>query len=455
MDQKNKKIFTHDKPLQWVGLVFSFALLERVALAAVYPVRVYNDTGAYRKLAEAILAGWGPYDGTRTPGYPAFLALLGSNENVYVAQLAMGLVMTLLFFYMGWQAAGSPRFGALVALAHTLNPGQLFFEANLMTETLATFWVVLAVAGAFTWFRFPGWRKLPLAAGIGLSAALAGLTRPLYVPLALWIGVFLAVLPLIEQRRSIREWFGRLDWRVFLGVSIPALLLTGVWVNFLHRSYHMWNITTLTGYNLIQHTGYYFEYTPDEYAALRDTYIKFRDERIARYGTQGNAIWDAIPEMQRVSGLSFFDLSRTLARISLRLIREHPGLYLHYVLRGWWLYWRAPVYWVPDHLRLSALAPLVNGWVLAARGLLIAANLSFLITSLLAAVSRKLRQRWNITPFLAFLAATLWVFSIAQTLPDHGDNPRFLIPMQTLVVFWTLWILRSEWQRRRTARKAL
>jgi len=29
--------------------------------------------------------------------------------------------------------------------------------------------------------------------------------------------------------------------------------------------------------------------------------------------------------------------------------------------------------------------------------------------------------------------------SILQTLLDHGDNPRFLVPLQSLVVLWVLW----------------
>ena len=78
----------------------------------------------------------------------------------------------------------------------------------------------------------------------------------------------------------------------------------------------------MTGYNLIQHTGNYFEYVPDEYASLRDTYIKYRDAHIAQFGTQTNAIWDAIPEMSKVSGYSFYALSRVLARISIDLILQ-------------------------------------------------------------------------------------------------------------------------------------
>jgi hypothetical protein len=29
----------------------------------------------------------------------------------------------------------------------------------------------------------------------------------------------------------------------------------------------------------------------------------------------------------------------------------------------------------------------------------------------------------------------VWLISILQTLLDHGDNPRFLVPMQMVVIF--------------------
>ena len=38
--------------------------------------------------------------------------------------------------------------------------------------------------------------------------------------------------------------------------------------------------------------------------------------------------------------------------------------------------------------------------------------------------------------FFWFLLVNIWITSILQAMLDHGDNPRFLVPMQTLVVLW-------------------
>jgi hypothetical protein len=40
----------------------------------------------------------------------------------------------------------------------------------------------------------------------------------------------------------------------------------------------------------------------------------------------------------------------------------------------------------------------------------------------------------------------IWMISILQTLLDHGDNPRFLVPLQVLVLYL---VVRSLWFWRR------
>jgi hypothetical protein len=221
---------------------------------------------------------------------------------------------------------------------------------------------------------------------------------------------------------------------------------------------------------MIQHTGVFFELVPDKYAGLRDTYLKYRDAHIAEYGTQTNTIWEAIPEMQKVSGMTFFDLSRTLARISTQLIRAHPDLFLKNVLEGWWMFWRSPVYWQPQALHWQGLAAVVRVLVVAERVVLVLGNLLFVILSTVGALlalpvklpgffqkfGRPRRSRPGqaasqrvqslfvslrgaaraLPQFAWLLAGMIWSASILQTLLDHGDNPRFLVPLQSLVVVW-------------------
>ncbi|MGE5221517.1 MAG: hypothetical protein ACM3PY_03710, partial [Omnitrophica WOR_2 bacterium] len=212
------------------------------------------------------------------------------------------------------------------------------------------------------------------------------------------------------------------------------------WAGFIHQRFHMWNLTTMSGYVMVQHTGVFFEYVPDEYAALRDTYIRYRDAHIAQYGTQANTIWDAIPEMQKVSRKSFLDLSRLLTRISIQLILAHPDLFARNLVQGWWYFWRAPVYWSPDLLRLGKLVPLLKSIVLVERLGTFGLNLIFLLTSALALIWRKARSAWQVSTAWWCLLGAVWFTSLFQTFLDHGDNPRFLIPLQSVAVLWVLWV---------------
>jgi hypothetical protein len=145
--------------------------------------------------------------------------------------------------------------------------------------------------------------------------------------------------------------------------------------------------------------------------------------------------------MERASGLNFYDLSRTLAQISVRLILDHPLLYLKNVAEGWWLFWRAPVYWSPQAFESPFIVAILERWIFVQRFLLNTANILFIFTSMLAvAMHKRLRLSTNKRLFLWFWIGTIWISSILQTVLDHGDNPRFLVPLQSLVVLWLLWI---------------
>lgn len=430
-------------------VVILIAFGVRGGLWFTYHPVTYSDTNSYRRLANAIHnPDWNGYDGTRTPGYPLVMAIFGPDQRIYLAQLGMGLMNTLLLFYIGWQVSGKIWFGGAVALAHSLNPGQLFFEADLLSETPTTFWIMLSLAGLAFWLYHPQCRSIWFACGLGLTTTVAALTRPLFIYLPFWILLYLLFNGV--RLRINFQTAGRAI--VFL---LPVALLFGEWVNFIHSHFHDWALTTMTGYHLVQHTGGYFEYVPDKYAALRDTYIKYRDAQIAQHGTRANAIWDAIPEMTQVSGMTFFDLNRALIRISTQLILKHPDLYLRDCLEGWWMFWRSPVYWSQEAFRSPGVAAIIRPVIWIERMALIAANMLFLLLSL-AVTGLAIRPRIHTQPgglvarlrtiaarmpaFLGCITGIIWIASFLQTLLDHGDNPRFLVPLQSLVVLWVLWL---------------
>jgi hypothetical protein len=449
----------------WFLIVSLVALAQRILLWFTYPPVTYHDTGGYRRLAGTILGGWKFYDGTRVPGYPQWMVWFGSDTQVYFSQLCLGLAITLLFFLIGWQISHSPTFGAVVALAHTFNLGQLFFETDLLSETLATFWLLLALTCVGLALQWKG-KRLALAwLGAGLFSVLAGMTRTLYLFMPFWIGLFLALAqqsaPLLTKSASgwphINLRGLHFNGRALLVVSLPALLIVGLWVNFLYQHYKILSVTTMGGFHLVQHTGQWFELLPQEDAVLRDIFLAHRTIQIANTGSTGNTIWDALPDMEKASGLGFFQLSDVMAQLSIKLIWQHPDRYLLSALDGWQLFWRVPVYWDPQSISSAGLRSALEAVVTLERLLLVAANLAFLLTSLLVLVSRRWRARLGVTPWWAFILLTLWLTSILQTLPDHGDNPRFLAPQQTWVMLWVLWVVLKlfvDWRDHKLSRQS-
>ena len=448
-------------PTVWALVVLFSGLVTRLLMFFLYEPVAYSDTPSYRRLAEAVLGGFARYDGTRTPGYPVFLALVGDDESVWLVQLFLGLATSMLLFYIGWKLTGKPWFGGLIGLSHSLNLGQLFFESSLLTECLTTFLLVLTLAGALVWVTDPKRQRLWLAFLLGLTSALTLLVRPLFIYLPFYLLLFIW----ISHRASVRSASQadtpatdlqpvppiatRLPWSSVIAFLVPVILLLGGWLTFIHAKYGDWALTTMTGYHLIQHTGGYFEYVPDEYASVRDTYLKYRDAQIAQFGTQTNAIWGAIPEMSQASGYNFYDLSRLLARLSIQLIVEHPLLFAQNALSGWWMFWRTAVYWSAEALRYPSLARGINLLVQVQRAALFLVNLLFISGSLYAGMieilsvlrpGRSFRRLVFTHPtqrlYFWFLAGTIWIASLLQTLLDHGDNPRFLVPLQSLVVLW-------------------
>ncbi len=428
------KVLANLRTRTWLAIVGGLALLERILLYRFYRPVAYNDTATYRRLAgQVIQHGWSGYEASRMPGYPAFLILAGPDERVYLVQLALGLLTTLILFYAGWKVSGRGWFGAAAALAYTLNLQQLFFEADLLTETLTTFFLALSVAG-MAWLLSAGQDRPPW------QGILAGLFTGLAGGIVVLIRTNFLFLPFLAAAVLLLLWKTRplMRWGAALSAGLAGLACIGLWLVYMHETYHVWSLSTVDGYHLMNHSGVFFEYAPDQYAALRDTFIRYRNDQIARTGSSSNAIWNAIPELEKVSGLGFFDLSRLLEKISVRLILQHPFLYLQNVAQGWIAFWKVPFHWAvaEDETRLAGVVR--AGTIMIWRGILFLSNVLFL-GGCLALFWKKARQSLGMNTFWWFVLGTVWLTSIVQTLLEYGDNPRYSVPVQSLILLCVVW----------------
>ncbi len=426
-----------DRSARWwfIGLIV-LGLLMRAVLWLSYEPIAYSDTGSYLRLGEAVLGiGVRGYDGTRVLGYPVFVAFLGLEPlNIWLGQMILGIAISGLLFWLGWTTTGRVWIGVLLGALYNLIPGQLFFEANILTETLTTFLIVLSLALFLALFRSNTiTAKLIFSACLGISASLVGMVRPLFFPLTLLFLPFLWFGIQTEKKHRLA---------VIATYAVFPLLIQGGWLLYMYNHWGVLSPTTMAGYSMVQHTGGYFEYLPDEYASIRDTYIRFRDAQIAERGVQTNTIWEAIPAISEASGIGFYDLARELNRLSWMLIREHPDLYLRNIVVGWISFWKAPIYWQPETMHPAVMRATFQILAWVGRGLSVLANFAFLLLSISIVLSRRLRSRIIIDPILWVSMAMVWMISIVQTMMDHGDNPRFLVPLQMVVVYV---VLRNLW----------
>ncbi|HVH43903.1 MAG TPA: hypothetical protein VM925_16230 [Labilithrix sp.] len=195
---------------RWNGAAVTFvlAVLFRVALFLSGAVAVMFETGdsfEYRLLAESLLKdhvfGWdGVPKMNRTPGYPAFLAVVfatvgRSQLAVTGAQIVLDALTCAMIFDLAARLR-LRRAGAVVASAFAVTcvfTAALSFQ--VMTETLYTFGIVASVwllpAGPITRLLHPENRWRVAASGFTMSCA--ALVRPLEAFAVAVFGVLVAV----------------------------------------------------------------------------------------------------------------------------------------------------------------------------------------------------------------------------------------------------------------------
>ncbi|MEI6291827.1 MAG: hypothetical protein WCP19_15510 [Chloroflexota bacterium] len=429
MDSKqNKSVWI------WLAVILLLSVSVRAGIWSVYPFAHGNDTPTYQHLANSLRnnLSFERYNGTRTPGYPIFINLTGNENSLYLVQLGLGVLTTLLVFYISLQVSKNTRFSGIMALIHTLNLGQFFFDAAFLTECLATFLLFIIFAGILFLFNHQNtnvnqllhFKTDGISLFIGISAAFLSMSRPLFAFVPFWAALY--VLFFWQQPLKVRI-------KTIFFAALPALVVLLIWVNYIHTKFNIIGMDSIGGYHLVNHTSSFFELAPDKYSAIRDTFLKFRAERLASTTSPVNTIWDAIPQLMEQTHLNYYSLGRTMGEISKQLILDHPWLYLKNLVLGWWWFWKVGTFWLPESMKNKELQSILTNLMNFERMGLFGINLGFIAISI-SLLSGKIRRIIQPNLFVIFTISSVWVTSILQTLAEHGDNPRFLAPMQTLVM---------------------
>ncbi len=418
--------------LRWLVVLLLAGLVLRLGLWTVYEPVAYPDTGSYMRMAKIILTGeFADYDGRRPPGYPLILAAAGLSPNrAWAIQSTIGLATSVLLFYVALALTYRPSFAAIIGMTYNLNLSQLFFEANLVSETTATFAISGVVALLLVSYqRLRDNRRVwPWLLALGLFAAFATLTRPQFAFLPVLIATLIGYTS--YTRAGARSW----RWASHLGVSFltSTVLILG-WCSFNYAKVDFFTLSTQTGIDLMHHTLGFIELAPDRYATIRDIYVRYRDEKRALTGRH-NAAWDGVWETMKTTRLSLPALSKELARLSIEMFVRHPLRYAAGVVQAWVDFWPAPIYWQPAMLRLPSIGRFVQvAWRLEQPMIRLT---NALFVGLVAAVtlSPTLRRRLHWDLGLTTLAAIVLLASVVQALAIWTDNARYAISVQPLVI---------------------
>jgi len=430
---------------QYLALLILIGLwiLTRGLLFLIYAPQVAEDTPTYQQLANQIVnLDFHDYNGIRTPGYPLLILLaLNNYYMVWIVQSILSLLISILLFFIIQSHGVGIKWAFAGAALQLLALNQMFFEATVVTETLSTFLLVLV---CYLFVRLAiGNKKWWTVLAIGLISASLILTRPQYIFI---IPLFIFLMVFIFHFKSMPLIF------IFLVLSSGPLI---GWMYFNKEKTGHFSIATGLGYSLTNHSGAFMEYAPDEYALIRDIYLKHRALKIAEKGSHRMTIHIARKELREATGLSDADLSYQFQQLSMKLIVKFPYLYMASVADAWLSFWVVPNYWDLNNLKVPVLVDGLKAIWKGQQILYRLFNLLFCISAVVLLGQLIIRRRKNLQQTLVPMLLTTIILgnSVVQALIEYSENGRYSIPTQPLVVAAVILAMAELVNRRREQRR--
>ncbi|MGO8813687.1 MAG: hypothetical protein ACLQVG_03345 [Terriglobia bacterium] len=386
---------------------------------------------SYLQMAQDILRFNFHALGDRTPLYPLFIALCGLNLRVvWVAQSILGITASLMIFDLAFRRTRHSLFSCFVGLACSLIPELIIFEGGVMAETLTSFLLVTSVwlftrgdGAAENNFRYPF--------SMGLTVALAGLTRPLMICLVPVYYCFLNPVWLpakMLRREALRR-------TCFFALPICVFILGWCGFNYLNSGY--FTPTTRAGQQLMDQVDPYVDLAPERFAVLRNAWIQSRQHSPHTPDEIEDVYYrGALPEVERQTGKTEIQVSHEFASLALYLEIHHPLLCLRRAELGWIQFWGEPspeeVEWRQGGgARLTEFAmAMANMLVREIKGIFLVLALASIPCSLFRVKAFSRQEH------LIFAVALM--VSVCAAFTEFGSNRRFCVPLYMLIVYTVL-----------------
>jgi hypothetical protein len=183
----------------------------------------------------------------RTPGYPAFIAsvyrIFGESHTALVLVQVFLSMLTVLIVYRLGARMWSAGVGLLAAAMTVLEPLQLYSAGTILSESLATLFLMLTVAAGFVMFS-QDWPQLRWPLLLGAAMAVATMVRPVTYYLPLFV---VGILAYSVLRGRMSRGHGVRVLAVFL---VPLVVIVGGWQLRNHEEVGSWRVSGIEGKNL-------------------------------------------------------------------------------------------------------------------------------------------------------------------------------------------------------------
>ena len=359
---------------------------------------------------------------------------------IVVIQILLGGMTTAVLFALGWRLTRNILVATLFGAGYALNLATAFWEISILTETVTTF--LLALAVYLTVLANRAKPEVYLALGVVLAAL--SLCHQLFLGYWVLSGAFLMLRAWGEgDRRGLP--------RIALALFLPLAFVTG-WSIYNYSVNGVFTPSTLSGYVLIQMVAPIVQNAPEGYDGIVQPYVGYRDAMIAQTGSYSGAIFRAWPAMMGWTGLTWSEISRKLTSLSFYLMLHYPQVYLQSARSSWVRFWDFQIYHydpIPNSVPPWAVW-LTDGAVQAAVNILF--GISALVCGTILLARRRTQHLFKSIPAdsILLLIATVLFAAIVTSLTNFQDNSRlrtYVLPMQygsIALAAWACWRMVSN-----------
>ena len=406
----------------------------RLALILTHSPVLGNDSASYLDLAHRLgawhLAGG---SGSRTPGYPALLLVLGySPTAAWCLQAVIGILSSLLVYRLVLALGGWHRVALLAALLFSCDLEFLELERTILTETVTTFLLLLAGTQTVSLLRgsrsrSAGSNRIEQRAAFVLALAVCALC--LVRPDMLAVSAFFALSCALGAARGTgsgtwrtrlrRSGAGRRAVRLLLATLAPALAALIGWAIVNRETIGVTTVSTVLGHNMIDHMAPEVRVQPGGDRPITAVYVAARSRRLATTSNLANLSYAAETAMERAAHLDTAHLSGRLLSIGLHTALAHPFAYLRSSIRQWPSFFLPPNY--ADQFRSG---PIRLAWKLE-RAVRLLIGAAFVLLCAGALIASRVGRRTGMSVPAGVLAAAVGIGLLVASFLAFGETGRY------------------------------